>query len=159
MSNIIKICKKHGELKKEDIYFYKTRINNIYPRCKICMKVITEKLRKNGYYKKWNKTEKGILSKKKNHDKVKDTSEFKEKRKKYYIKTRDWNRKNKNNPIYKIKKRESSKKYCKILGDYYIRKLLIRHNNLKSKDIPIGLVNLKKEMVRIKREIRKINGN
>jgi len=155
---IIKICKKHGDLTLEKMIKSGVTHGKQRYKCKACMKEV----HRHNYEK--NK-EKIKLA----HElyKAKDPIKYQEmknisKRKayaanadKYRARRRESEKKN---PQLK---RDRNKKYKdKIVGelsDIYVRKKLCENSGLSRKDIPQELVEFKRIVMRMKREIRKRN--
>lgn len=157
MSEIVKVCKKHGELRKAQTWiknYYKNGSIKRYLLCKVCLceqssaRYIKHKedfkRRSMEYYKK---------TLKKNPDK------YKEYRRSYYKKNRDKmiarqkvNYQNLKDYHYNYGKNQRLE-----LHDSYVKEVLIKHTNLKYKDIPEKLIECKREILLLKRQAREYN--
>lgn len=149
---IVKQCKVHGGLTESQIYKnrkcivcckeYTAKYQALHPEkvklaCKAWKKNNGKKIKE--YRDKFNteNNERKVL-----HDKVAC--------KKYYRNNRE-----------KINKKTSEliKKKTIELHDSYVKAKLARQYNMKTKDVPQWMVELKKPLLMIKREIRKKNEN
>lgn len=144
MSEIVKICKKHGSLTKDDCY------KSIYYRCKKCAYIKAEEWR------------------------IKNPLKAKEIRKKYHKdnkekmleKQRLYNRSDKSKAAHRKawKEKNYTKKYhsipCKELHEKYVIQQIIRRSNLKKEDVPYCLIEITKIYIQLKRKIKELkNGN
>lgn len=124
-----KECKKHGVLEDKDKKQKKTR-GKIYYDCRLCHKEV----RKN-----WeiNNKEKII------NYRIKRSK----KQALYYSKWKEKNRE---------KIRNYSKKYCTQLYNYYIKRLIIGKRNILISDISEEIVEIYKDLLLFKRELKEI---
>lgn len=137
--SLIKVCKRHGLIRDEEIYYNHTNHHKI---CRAC-----ENERKNKYYHKnkhrinrryrehWLKIRNDPLIKKKQSISAK---RYYEEHKKRLIQ-------------HRIKRRHVDRIE---LSATYIKSLLTKNNGLKAQDIPDSLVALKKESVKLKRILK-----
>lgn len=174
MSEIVKVCRVHGELTLEEVIKGGTKRNGKKAyKCKICSRIL-----KNYYYKHNSKTKESLLKYRKNHldmcKKINRKSYYKniEKNRKT---ARDYASKNfekvkiiqkeyrkKNRKMIGNKYKEVMKKYKENLEDPYINTLLSRQTILGQKirikvaDIPNSLRETKRILILLKKEIQKI---
>jgi hypothetical protein len=153
---IIKNCKYHGNLYIGDIIKKGTNSKGIQTyRCKKCMHI----LHKNHYENNKDKVKKAHKE-----YREKDPQKYREicnksKRKmysldkeKYQKRQLDWD---KNNPDMKSKRQKRYKdKAVKELNDIYVKQHLVAGTGLKHADIPQELVELKRTMMLLKRNIK-----
>ena len=127
MDEIVKICKVHGELRKEECYFVnqykKSRYRYSYYRCRKC----------NAIYSRRYQLKSDIW---KNYKKL------------YYEKNID---------RYRKMSRERNEKYVKQLKDGYIKKLILSYSDiLNNGDIPEEMIEIKRLQLQLKRKILEI---
>ncbi len=164
--DIVKICKKHGELTSKDIG---TRCKGKYYDCLICRRF----WKKTNYLKNRDKEierskewkEKNIERHKENVKKWRSSEKGKEAYKRHYLKhrerllksAREWE---KNNPEkYKKIKTITYYKNKENITDSYIVHIL-NLKNISSKEIPKEFFEVKRAHIKLKRKIKeKINGN
>lgn len=163
--DIIKICKKHGELKSEDIG---TRCKGKYYDCLICRRF----WKKNNYYRNRNNEikrakewkEKNIERHRENVKKWQSSDKGKEANKKHYLKhrerllksAREWE---KNNPEkYKKTKTSTYFKNKENITDSYIIHIL-NLKNISSKIIPKEFLQLKRAHIKLKRKLKEIKND
>lgn len=153
MDEIVKVCKIHGELKKDKVYSKKNKNGKTYFECKSCA-LKTCKIYANKF------KEKISLHKKKynleNKEKIKKWINL-NRGKVYEIKKR-WRIKNREKYIKSWK--EKNKRSVENMDDCYLRKLISDKSSLKHEDIPIELVEAKRDLLKFKRLIKeKYGGN
>lgn len=88
------------------------------------------------------------------HQKKNKTDDFKKKRKDYM---NNW-RKNNKNKILKYKQAYSLKRIKNLGSEYVVAKLII-NTNLKTCDIPLELIELKRKQLQLKRDAKKAKEN
>ena len=141
MLEIVKICRKHGNLLREDCY---VRKSNNYFSCRICILKSNDKSRRRlvgvstarkSYFSKW-------YSNPLNKEKVR-------------LRSKTWRL---NNPEKKkdIQKRWK-KKSIKEVRISYIKDLLINRSILSAKDLPIEFINAKMVHLKFKRKLKELN--
>lgn len=140
MNEIVKICKKHGELKENKILKH-SKTGHLW--CRIChnesqIKYKTKMLNKNAELYK----EKQKKYQKKYRDKNKEKL-----RSKCRERCRNWYEKNKE------KVREKNKKYIQKLTDNYVKNEIQRIVGKCS--IPKEIIDIKRLHIKLKREIKK----
>ena len=142
-SLIIKTCKKHGELKQEDIIKRgKHRSGNPAIRCRLCMKELhanhykrnKEKVAKKNKEYKQNNREKIREITNNYYAKIKDTDKYKEK--------------------HRISHQKDAKKKVETLSDRYMRQLISRGSGIKYSEIPDSLVSFKRSLLLAKKCIK-----
>lgn len=154
MSTILKICKKHGELTKEDL---KTGVykGKKYRKCKKC-----ESERVKEYYKKiYADTEKHAKLKQKDKD---YWSKNKDSIKKRRVENDDPGKRReqykKYAPRYREKCNEKQKEYRETLSDVYMRKIIQCGNkNIPLMSIPQSMIKLKRTIMLAKKSIKNLN--
>jgi transposase-like protein len=135
-------CKKHGKLSQDNLIKKgKNKNGSQRFRCKQCMKGLHR-----AYYEK-------------NKDKLlRKTKQYREENKELVKK---WKRNDQiiNREKYRPRKRERDKKAnrhaVKNLTDTYIKHLLTKKSDIKYKDIPQPLIDLKRTVMKIKRLIKR----
>lgn len=150
------ICKKHGELKKDDIKSGKYRNKN-YRKCRLC-----ERDRARDYTKRVNadpEKRKHRLDKDKNYWKEnKDAITKRRQQPEVLEKRRKWHKENAGRYAegYKLKQQ----KYKQELHDAYVKKIIQNGNkDLKFNEIPPAMVELKRAVMSLKRGIKLISNN
>lgn len=138
---IVKICKVHGELTKENTYKNYERSKKIFFRCKKChylrcrSYVLKNKEKTNLSNRKWKKN---------NREKLK-------------LQLHEWRKKNPEK--YKKQWQRNSNKKVLELRNKYVLQTIIQHTSLNKSDIPKSLIELKKAHLLLKRELKKIKEN
>lgn len=149
---VIKICKKHGELKKEDIkiWLYK---NKIYKRCKMCIRDKNQRYQeKNKNDREWlkSKSEKNKIYWKKNKENIIKKRKNPERIAKYEARKEFYNNNNRD------KYREKQKIYRDKLHPSYVKRIFCERSILSHNEIPDGLIKIKREILFLKRKIKEI---
>lgn len=150
MADIVKICKKHGELNYIDIYINKKG----WKICRICLRDNAKKHRKENK-EKVSIRNKNWIAKNPNYRKnlPKDKKDILNiRQKKYYHKNNTRYKELRKTNSIKIKNRD--KKNTDSLSNCYVRKLLMQRSNLIKNDIPLELIELKRVVIKIKRKIK-----
>lgn len=167
MNEIVKVCKKHGELTQDLCYIRK----HDYKECRLC---IREKAKiKRIKYKEYNKKyfKEYNLKNPQRHKKYYDNNKElilkrqrerrKNNRKLFNLKVN--NRRNKNRDKYNkyqnsysktIKCKSRKKSYIDSLSDNYIKDLLTSQNDFNYQDIPQIMIEFKRFSLMLKRKIR-----
>ena len=141
MTEIIKVCKRHGELKREDVIKQgKNKINEARFKCKSCMKEIHH-----ANYEK-NKDKIYVRTRKWKKDNAERLNEL---RLKYY-----WQYKEKDHEKKIERDRKYHNKSSMELNDVYVKHVITKRTNLKYSDIPDELVKLKRSLLEAQRKIR-----
>src|ERR1700688_3384148 len=150
MNDIVKVCKKHGELCIDNVYSCKTKIGNICYKCALCTKEKTTELRKKGYFKKYYSEHRDYINKyQKEYSKnIKQDEDFKKRRRFYSKRYRT-----KNAESLKMRKSIKLKEKVKNLDDVYIRKV-IKNKKLHYLSTNIYFIDFMRQMLKIKRYIR-----
>lgn len=149
----IKVCKEHGDLFKDDVIKQgKNAQGEIKWKCKQCMK----RLHKEHY--ELNKAK--VLAyqrayREKNPERVRQIKYDSWFRNGYKYLIRENLRKKKYKELYAEKYRERDKRRVENLEDSYVKKVLMNRSNLKSEDIPDSLVEIKRALIILKRNVKK----
>ena len=141
MNDIVKVCKTHGNLTREQVIKKNKSASGLQLyRCKACLKIF----HRNHY----EKNRERLLQQAK--DFTINNRELYLERKKIYSKT--YREKHKDEERARI--RRLDKRYRDSLDDKYIRKTLTRRSSLKAKVIPQEMVDTKKTIMKIRRKIK-----
>lgn len=131
-------CKTHGELLEAQLNKCGIKNGNQRYKCKICAKAIRDK----NYQKNKEKTLKKQADwRKNNKEKITEIKKLS-----YH--------KNKNNDNQKTRRKKYWAHGVGSLTDTYVRGLMHRDSNLNMRDIPDELVELKRVILKIKRQIK-----
>jgi len=142
---IVKVCKRHGELILTNVYKDKRRIKNQY-RCRLCGLDAA----KNNYHK--NKIRHTENKKKWRTDNIKKYNEYC--RKYYHLKNNKNKKRGGEQSKIKAKKRKNNK--IENLSDDYVYYTLYRKSKSCSAiDIPKEILDLKRAIILLKRKIKK----
>lgn len=150
MSEVIKICKTHGNLTADDIKVWPYK-NKTYRRCKLCIKD------KNTRYQKRMREDTNWVENKRKKDKLyweENKERITEVRKEPERLAKRRNTYSNNSEHYRSECREKQKIYRKELHDSYIRKIMIENSILENHDIPEEMIKAKKALLLLKRTIR-----
>jgi hypothetical protein len=144
MTDIIKTCKKHGDLTREQVVKKsKNKEGKILYRCKACLK----EYHRNHYVKNTEK----LLNKTKKFNEE-NRERYLSRKKIYSQRYRENHREEERARI-----RDLDRKYRESLDDRYIRKTLTRRTSIKQYEIPQAMVELKKITMLVKRKLKDIN--
>jgi hypothetical protein len=137
---IVKICKIHGDLTKENVYQY-NRIDR--PKIKIILlcKLCTKEKRKLFYQK--NKI---YLTKIKRDDRRLNREKYKE---------REHKRREKHRERRKILEKKCARRNIEQLGNYIVRQYLAQKYKVKPKDIGDWMLPIYRSIVQLKRAMKK----
>lgn len=182
---IVKICKKHGQLPIELIFFSKDSEGYKYSRCRLCdrerkavyrsknQEKITRKIKE--YY--YRNPEKLTLKHKNSYSNNKE--DIKKRKRDYYERlSKEEKRKRaikyRENNIERVNKysrdwyhKKGKHKYSAIakinidtLDDSYVKQLIRQYTSIRSHEIPKELIEAKKIYLKLKRKLKEIkNGN
>lgn len=156
MSEILLVCKHHGELPREKVNLSgKSRTGEQRYKCKACMKALHAKhfvknkdkvLTKQRIYRALY-PEKRRLSRRNWLDKILVTDPA------YFIRLRKMKR---DPEKERIRKSKSKKKQAEIIGDSYVKQAIRKGNkHIKAADIPQSMVELKRVLIQLQREMDK----
>lgn len=158
---IVKVCKKHGDLTIDQCltYFEKRYSNPELPRfkCKLCNQVSQHK---------YVRTDKGNTKRKEyrkvydklNRPKLLVAKRIYKKINRDKINQQEKERRAKNIEVYRASSRKYLKKHCDNIGDPYVKGLLARKFNISMTIIPLWMIELKREIIKLRREARKQDG-
>lgn len=137
-SDIVKICKNHGELTLNEVY----RASKGKYNCKKCAKISNDK---------WKKNNPGLVNLVSKKSWNKNKHKHKETRLKEYKRWRE-------NNIDKARKdsREICRRTRKELRASYIKGLITKGSNLNASEISENLVEVKRASIILKRFIKKV---
>ncbi len=160
MNDIIKICKIHGELFLSSVI--KARINSQGKRtyrCKLCMRESHAKHYQNNRdkvlesHKKYISQDPIKAQQQKNASKRKMYSLDPQK---YLKKTKEYE---KNNPEKRSARQKRFKDKAVLeLKDSYVKQNIVKGTGLKHSHIPDVLVEIKRDLLKLKREIKNVKG-
>lgn len=165
MNEIIKVCKKHGELienqcRKIIEKRWGNQPNYKY-KCLQCIKVYN----KTYLHKEDLDHQKRIKKlrehqKKKHHVKLLESKRRRQKLNRGKLNEQQKILRNKKLEHYRNIGKNIQKKWRENLDDNYVKSQIRQQYGFKSKDIPEGIVSFKKEIIRLRRKIKEIkNGN
>jgi hypothetical protein len=158
---IVKVCKKHGELTAKECFIVTDKRYGA-PKsslsCKLCKKEHYKKSRKNPEnVKKHNQN--SLKWKKENKEKAEKDAIIYKFINKNKLNKQEKERRHKNPEKYQAIIRNQKRKEIKELSDSYIKAIFTDNrngkNNLKRGDIPNDLVELKRATILLKRLIKK----
>ena len=126
MEEIVKVCKRHGELNKENVFSRKNRPTG---ECKFCKRESNKK-----WYYKSNRKQK---------------------------QNPEWSKKYRAIPEVRQKRNFRNRNYVAEVKDLYVKKQILKKKfYLNSKDIPDSFIKAYKELILLRRTLRKLkNGD
>ena len=156
---IVKICKKHGELTREKCFIRTEKRWGIVHKkdysCRLCKKESSDKYRKRPEIKE-------KLIKKSKTDRIKFKERIFKTRKIYIEKNRkklnetEKLRRHKNISHFRELIRNQQKKWRDNLDDNYVKSQLKSKYKIKQKDIPEWMIETKRVIIQLRRKIREI---
>lgn len=155
---IVKICKKHGELKEDDTFIRIEKRwgdgNKRSYSCRACKKEFSDK------YRNRSEIREKLIQKSK-----KDRIKFKErinKTRKIYIeknreKVNETEKKRRYRNIERTRNliRNIQKKWRDDLNDNYVKSQIASEYKIAIKDVPEWMIDIKRHIIKLRREIRK----
>jgi hypothetical protein len=158
---IVKTCSKHGCLTEDECFIRIEKRWGLEPKkafsCKKCKKESSDK-----YRKKPDIREKLIEKSKK--DRIIFIERIRKTRKIYVENNRDkineTEKKRRYRNIERTRRimRNKQKQWIDELNDNYVKSTLSRKYKMKQKDIPLWMIEVKREVIKLRRKIREIEG-
>lgn len=159
MGDIIKICPKHGNLKQEECFIRTEKRWGTEPKksfsCKQCKKESSDK------YRNRPEIREKLIERNKN-DRIKFRDRIRKTRKIYTINNREKitetekKRRYRNIDRTRTIQRTIQRKWREELDDNYVKSQLRSKYKMMQKDVPQWMVDVKKEIIRLRRKIREI---
>lgn len=157
MTDIIKTCKNHGDLTVDKLIMQGSRNGSVSYRCRQCM----SESHKKHYMKNREKVRQAhIRYREENPERYRQIRNA-SKRKMYALNPeKDAERKRiyaRLNPgIENDRKNRHKKKAVRELDDFYVKYTIVRGTSLRNSDIPEAMVKLKKALMLLRRQSRKM---